>query len=278
MIPKIIHYCWLSGESYPELIRNCIDSWKIKLPDYEFILWDLRKVALDFEISDWKATPPDDEKEKPVDRLIDEGKKVLKTNNIWLRQTIHAKKYAFAADFIRVYALNKYGGIYLDADVEVLGSFDRFLDSRFFIGFDFQNDLDPAIMGSEPGHSILSKLLEYYEDRQFIKPDGKFDTVPLPIIFGKKAEACFDYKRNGIYQEISEHGITIYPFEYFSPKNIYFHKINLTGNTVAVHHFDGNWLKKGIKFRLKQNVHRLLYVMGGKTFHDKAVRLSRSLF
>ena len=35
MIPKIIHYCWLSGDKYPASIDACISTWKTKLPDYE---------------------------------------------------------------------------------------------------------------------------------------------------------------------------------------------------------------------------------------------------
>lgn len=40
MIPKIIHYCWLSGEPFPPNIENYINSWKSKFPDFEFKLWD----------------------------------------------------------------------------------------------------------------------------------------------------------------------------------------------------------------------------------------------
>lgn len=40
MIPKIIHFCWMSGDPYPEKIKKCINSWKEKLPDYEIRLWD----------------------------------------------------------------------------------------------------------------------------------------------------------------------------------------------------------------------------------------------
>ena len=40
MIPKIIHYCWLSGAPYPNKIKKCIESWHRVLPDYEFVLWD----------------------------------------------------------------------------------------------------------------------------------------------------------------------------------------------------------------------------------------------
>lgn len=38
------------------------------------------------------------------------------------------KKYAFPADYIRLYALYHYGGIYMDMDIEVLKSFNTLLD------------------------------------------------------------------------------------------------------------------------------------------------------
>lgn len=40
MIPKKIHYCWMSGEEYPELVKKCINSWKKIMPDYEIIEWN----------------------------------------------------------------------------------------------------------------------------------------------------------------------------------------------------------------------------------------------
>jgi len=51
MIPKIIHYCWLSNDQFPEDIQVCIDSWKNKLPNYEFKLWDFN--CFDKESSVW---------------------------------------------------------------------------------------------------------------------------------------------------------------------------------------------------------------------------------
>lgn len=35
MIPKIIHVCWLSGESFPPVILDCLDSWSKYLSDYD---------------------------------------------------------------------------------------------------------------------------------------------------------------------------------------------------------------------------------------------------
>ena len=45
MIPKIIHYTWFSGEDFPEDVRACMDTWKKMLPDYEFMLWDAKKLS-----------------------------------------------------------------------------------------------------------------------------------------------------------------------------------------------------------------------------------------
>ncbi len=104
MIPKIIHFCWLSDEPYPESIQKCMNSWKEKLPDYEIWKWDFKRFP--------------------------------KGSAKWVDQAFEKRKYAFAADYIRLYALSNYGGIYLDSDVEVLKSFDDLLHLPYFIGME----------------------------------------------------------------------------------------------------------------------------------------------
>ena len=47
MIPKIIHYCWLSNDPYPDKIRKCLESWHRYLPDYKFILWNRDSFDID---------------------------------------------------------------------------------------------------------------------------------------------------------------------------------------------------------------------------------------
>ena len=245
MIPKTIHYCWLSGDPYPELIEKCITSWKIHLTDYQYVLWDREKAE--------------------------------SINSKWLTQTIAAKKYAFAADFIRIYALSTYGGVYLDADVELVASLDPFLGHDFFIGFEYNNDLEPAVFGAVPGHELLTHLLGYYQNRSFIKSDGKQDIRPLPTIFNEIAALQFGVKANGKMQLINDENIAIYPCDYFSPKNIYFKQIYKTSNTVAIHHFDGSWVKKDAKFVLKQAFHQMLYKIGGKPFHTQIIQIIRRI-
>ena len=194
---------------------------------------------------------------------------------VWIRQAIERKKYAFAADYVRAFALYKYGGIYLDTDVEVIGSFEQFLSHRLFIGFDYVNDFEAAVVGTVPGHPWIKKLIDYYEDRSFVRGNGGLDTDPLPTIFEKTARELFSYQRNGELQQIIESGITIYPYDFFSPKDIYFDKINITGNTITIHHFDGSWVKKDMKYSLKRKFHQVLYKIGSKVFHDRVVEMVR---
>jgi mannosyltransferase OCH1-like enzyme len=82
MIPKIIHYCWISAEEYPQKIKECMTSWEKHLPGYELRKWDASNFVMD--------------------------------STKWTSDAIKVNAYAVAADYIRFYALYNYGGIYLD--------------------------------------------------------------------------------------------------------------------------------------------------------------------
>ena len=88
MIPKIIHLCWFSNDAYPKVISKCLATWDKYLKGYEIMLWNFDRFP--------------------------------KGKSKWVDEAFENKKYAFAADYIRAYALYNYGGIYLDSDVEVL--------------------------------------------------------------------------------------------------------------------------------------------------------------
>jgi mannosyltransferase OCH1-like enzyme len=96
----------------------------------------------------------------------------------FVRDAYKAKKWAFVADYIRLYALYTEGGIYLDSDVKVFKRFDEFLDNEMFIGTEplaHNNvELEAAIMGSVPNHTFLHECLTYYHSLDF----QHRDTVP----------------------------------------------------------------------------------------------------
>lgn len=235
MIPKIVHFCWLSNDPYPKLISDCISSWKQHLPDYELMLWNTKRIDVN--------------------------------SNIWLKQAYENKKYAFAADYIRFYALFHHGGIYLDADVEVLRSFDALLGRKEFVGEEASGDIEAAVMGTEKGCKWVKQCLDYYQDRPFIKQDGSFDTKPVPLLVSKILS---------MHPEVK-----IFPYTYFSPKDYNIKRIDVTPDTYCIHHFDGKWVKKGIVYEIKKFFHKLLYTLFGNSGHHKMVRfirLFKSLF
>jgi hypothetical protein len=167
-IPKIIHWCWVGQDEPPLFIRNCLNTWKKVMPDYEIRCWDAESL-------------------KEID-------------NVFVREAYSAKAWAFVADYVRLYALSKFGGIYLDSDVEVYKSFDGFLDNSFFTGHDIDTSNkvagpQAAIMGSIPNHPFINEFLKYYDNRHFLMADGQKDIVVMPIVMGAVLEKHgYEYK------------------------------------------------------------------------------------
>lgn len=233
MIPKIIHFCWLSNEPFPKKIKNCIDSWHKYLPDYQFVHWNLER----FPIGTCK----------------------------WVDQAFDAKQYAYAADYIRLFALFNYGGIYLDTDVEVLRSFDDFLELPYFISWEKDsnnNAIEMAALGCEKGTEWIGKCLEFYLDKSFINSDGTYNNTPLPKLTFDNLSACgyvFENVSNwpSLQNTMSRNSIYVFPSSFFSPKSYYDGKVYQEECTVCIHHFAGSWLTEFEKIK-----HVLIRIIG----------------
>lgn len=229
MIPKIIHFCWLSGDPFPKDIVGCLESWKTVLKDYELWLWGKKpKDCLELHVI-----------EKPFD-----VEAVL-----WCKQAFEAKKYAFAADYIRVFAVYTYGGIYLDSDVMMYKSFDDLLELPYFLGEDAVHCFEPAIFGAEKGFPWVKDVLDWYKGRLFSYPDGTTGQRGLPVVFHDvlSSKYKFELSKRGTYDYKSE-TIRIFPKEYFNSRN-YIKPIR-TSESYCSHYFVGSWLKKNKRLTL----------------------------
>ena len=197
-IPRIIHYCWLSDDPIPEAMKRYSEGWRKVLPDYEFVKWDLTR----FE----------------------------KDASVWVREAFENKKYAFASDYIRAYAVYHYGGIYLDMDIEVIKPFDALLDRPYMFAFERPNRsaIEAGCFGAERHDPFLKACLDYYENRHFRIADGIFDMLPMSKVMIE------------VMRESNMH-LRLYSWETFTAKS------QLTGietpgsNTFAIHHFTGLW-------------------------------------
>lgn len=207
MIPKIIHYCWFGRGPKGDLANKCIESWKKFLPDYEIKEWN----EDNFDINMFQ----------------------------YAKEALEKKKYAFVTDVVRLYALYTEGGVYMDTDVEVLKSFNPFLHHIMFSGFETDGNVPTGMMAAEKGSIWAKELLDEYKDRVFIKPNGEMNVT-------SNTSYITDYmvkkglKLNNEYQDFPNL-CTMYPSDFFCPKDHTTGKIHLTDNSVCIHHFAGSW-------------------------------------
>lgn len=213
MIPKIIHYCWFGGKPKPQKVLEYIETWKKFLPDFEIKEWN----ESNFDISQCQ----------------------------FVKEAYESKKYAFVADYTRLYVLYKYGGIYFDTDVEVLKSFVNFENFDMFMGLEMDGQVGTSVIGAKPSHKLIKEFLDYYKSKAFINKDGSLDRTPNTVIISQIL------KEHNIGLEnrcVVIDNIGIFSKDYFSPVNIFTGKLKITDNTHSIHHFSGSWQTPKEKF------------------------------
>lgn len=233
MIPKIIHYCWFGRNSLPESAQKYIASWRQFLPDYEIKEWN----EDNFDV----------------------------TQNQYVHEAYDNRKFAFVTDYVRLYAIYHEGGVYMDTDVEVIGDYDQFLHHHAFSGFETDGNVPTGMMAAEKGSIWAKELLNQYDNRVFIQPDGSFDmttnTTVITNYMVKKGLLL-----NNTFQDFP--GLcTMYPSDYFCPKDHRTGRIKCTKNTVCIHHFAGSWVEKTFFSKLRHSTKLLLV----KIFGEKVI-------
>lgn len=227
-IPKIIHYCWFGRNPKPELVLKCIESWKKYCPDYEIKEWNEDNFDLNY--------------------------------NAYVKEAYENKKWAFVTDVVRLYALVNYGGIYMDTDVEVIKPLDGFLSLSGLSGFESPDRIPTGLMACREGHAFFKKLLDDYKNRHFVKKDGSLDlTTNVEVI----TNICLKHGLILNNQKQTVEDFTLFPSEYFCPKDFKTGVLNITENTYTIHHFDGSWMPHDDK--KLHDTRRKLCKMFGKT-------------
>lgn len=166
MIPKIIHYCWFGGAPLLPLAEQCLASWKEHMQDaanggeWKYMRWD----ESNFDIS---SAP------------------------LYVQQAYEARKFAFVSDYVRLWALEQYGGLYMDVDFQVFRPFDELMDKYpAFAGYEGskRQPVMQGVIASEPHGAWVRDMLSTYENRTFIKSDGSLDLTPNTAYFTDRLE------------------------------------------------------------------------------------------
>ncbi|MFW2043338.1 glycosyltransferase family 32 protein [Acinetobacter sp. ULE_I001] len=207
MIPKQIHYCWFGGNEKSPLIKACIKSWQNYMPEWEIVEWN--------------------ERNSPIDHPF-------------VQKALKEKKYAFAADYVRCFALYNFGGVYLDTDMEIIKDLSPLLSFDFFSAYEDSDftKVSCGAIGSRPKIFLLQEMLSFYdENTNYYKA--------MPQILGEKCA------------NLNLEGHVILPSQTFYPYNPFDHEkpvkqfmfCHITEETFGIHHWNYSW-----KFSLSERI------------------------
>ncbi len=238
MIPRKLHYCWFGRGEMPELAKKCIDSWHKFMPDWQYKLWN----EDNFDVNQVSYT----------------------------KEAYEARKFAFVSDYVRLFVLEREGGLYLDVDFEVHKPFDDLMVHHAFVGIE-GSKRQPVMMGvcaSEPHGAWVIEMMDAYQNRHFILPDGSLD-LRTNVQFITSIMAANGFRQDGTEQDYKD--LHIFPVDYFSPRHTTGEYIR-TENTYCEHKGLGSWTdhRKGWKGAL-------LSVIGQKAM-TKLIKMKRKLF
>ena len=230
MIPHIIHYCWLGGAALPPLAGECIASWKKHMPNWEYKRWD----ESNFDIA---AAP------------------------LYVQQAYEARKFAFVSDYVRLWALEMYGGVYMDVDFMVYRPFDELMDKyAAFAGYEGskRQPVMQGVIASEPHGAWVRDMLQTYQSREFIRVDGSLDLTPNTGYFTDRLEAqgfVADGKEKDFTipslsgESANIPSLHIFPVHYFCPVLTTGEDVR-TEETYCEHMGESSWAKQTWKAKI----------------------------
>lgn len=201
MIPKKIWTIWISDKPMPKQYNLWVKTHKIKGYEHNLI-------------------------------LLDDVLKIQKTiNSQYLNEAIASKKWIKVTDFVRIWYLFNYGGIYLDCDMEVIKPFDDLLNNSMFVGRENDKIIANSIIGADVRQPLLAKYMQLVNEN--FRGSGNFTFEP--------AERLFTDLVSGTYGDFE--GVITYPSDYFFPLNEASREKKITKNTYVCHHFARSWKK-----------------------------------
>lgn len=204
-IPKKIHSFWFSEEEKPDLYKKCIESWYKYCPDYEICEWNMYNYNIE--------------------------------KNVYMKQALEKRKWAFASDYARLDIIYEQGGIYFDMDVELLAPIDFLRSAKGFFCKQDDGMVDfGSGFGAPQGSPFLKKLLKEYNGLQFYNEEGEMDLLPQPARLGHV------FSEHGL--EIGHHSevlddMIVLSNSYITCPN--WDECQLSGKELGIHWHNGGW-------------------------------------
>ncbi len=200
-IPHVFHHVWVSGDEMPESVRLARKTWIDRHPDWGSKIWRLEDLT-------------------------------------WLRNRRlfeSARPYSQKADFARYEILLRFGGVYLDTDMECLRPIDTLVDGyEFFSGREPGDNIAAGIIGAEPAHPIIREVVERLPASCLLHPSSRLDMTTGPRLLDRTIQDGHWEGRPGI--RIFPPAF-FYPYAYWEP----WRRHEEFPRAFAVHHWGHSW-------------------------------------
>lgn len=134
----------------------------------------------------------------------------------------------------------------MDTDIEVLKNFDSLLNENAFLGFENRTTVGTAVIACEPGADFAKKMVEYYENHDFVDNRGNLNITTNVVLLNSILESK-GMKRVNETQYID--GIRILERSVLFPKKKSENEILKTDETITIHHMSASWLTERQKKR-----------------------------
>jgi mannosyltransferase OCH1-like enzyme len=231
MIPRVIHQIWFQGQEkmpqkYLTYQRNTIELHK----EYRYVFWDGQR----------------------IERLIE--KRYPSFYKIWMNLPYMIQKI----DAAKIFILHRYGGVYIDADMEPIMNISKLLTQPLvfsrcyvhplgiigasFLGLKYfaKTQINNGFIACSRGHPVMRRAIEIMHTSAIMEQKGVYGAYI--------AKTCgTEVIVNALADELAKNpnlGFAVYPPEYFEPKvKIKDKEPLITKNTHVIHHTDRSWVK-----------------------------------
>jgi mannosyltransferase OCH1-like enzyme len=222
IVPKKIHQIWINGK-VPKKYEVWRNSWIKNNPDYEYFLWDEKKI-LELELTNYK-------------------------------QFVKTKYPVVKSNLARHEILYKFGGIYVDTDFESLKKIDKKYLTRSFVAgqmFHYTPHINDALMISTKGSKVSELVINGFKNRKCSDVMSPMEILKYCGVF---------YLTDIIRKNRNElKDVVIMPSQYFYPwpnffKSNHQNRYSYTTNkSWAIHHWEVSWYKNSIFNRILKKI------------------------
>lgn len=224
-IPKKIHQIWIGPRPLPKKYINWMKTWKEINPDWEYFLWDDKKIkSLNFKNQD----------------LFENSSNV-----------------GFKSDIARYEILNIFGGLYVDTDLECIKNIPDYFRSFDYVSCIVFNNTPQIANGvifakpnSKLNFNVMKNILTNSNDESDLETLNCSGADLLTREYFKLNEE--ERVKNLILPSNY-----FYPIPNFIMKNNFDLEKYITKDTIGIHYWEVSWMKSNIIKRIIKKLFKI---------------------